>query len=185
MTFTPDFSADADAYAYGTISAHLTPARIATCRAAALKANAGMPLTPVPDFTGRVWADLDPYGPINAKNGSVVRMARWIVAYMATCIVYGLPLGVRYVPCYLTGRVYDAWLLDAEHVGSRTVRGTYAGGLLLASSSANRGKGESCRIAHASEAMVEKMTRHLVWPSCSTRPGNLAREFFHAHPRRK
>lgn len=185
MTMTPDFAADLGDRAYGTVPAHLTPARIRAARDAAMAANDGLPLTPVPVFTGRVWADQDPHGPINAKTGSAVRMARWIVAYMATCIVYGLPLGVRYVPCYLSGDIFDAWLLDAEHVGSRTKRGTYAGGLLLAQSAENRFKGEGGRVAAASEKMVEDMTRHLIWPACSPRPGNAAREFFHAHPRRK
>jgi len=178
------FNAPAPVRTAGTIAAHLTAAKIADARRRAIAANRGVALIGS-NVATTDWTALDPFGPINAKRGSTVRIARWTTAYAAHVTVYGLPHGTVYVPCYLCGEIFDAWHLDGEHVGGRLIRGTYAGGLLLCCSPCNRSKGDTGAIAHQSRDKVARLTAHVGYAVASHRDSNGARQFFHARPRRK
>lgn len=60
----------------------------------------------------------DQFGDDGTKS-LAVRFRRWVTAWQATCLAYGLPLWSVEVPCHICGKAVNAWYSDGDHVISK------------------------------------------------------------------
>lgn len=120
---------------YGTLKTSISERELPKVRALAIAANVGWLLTMA--TVPMVPAEKVNVGALNSV-GSVQRRRRWHMAYRLTLVLFGLPHGTQWVPCYLCGDIFHAWTMDGEHVVPQN--GARVGNLLLACHTCNRGK---------------------------------------------
>jgi hypothetical protein len=143
-------------FAYGTIPTAIASKRFAIAKQNCVDANAEygqVAVFDMPKFISpAAQAKLDPFGPINAKNESEPRRRRWFMAYLLSCILWGMDFGTAFLPCYLCGNIFDCWSMDGEHVNPK--RGATPGNLLLSCSGCNTGKGDFAIPPHQTREML-------------------------------
>ena len=168
------------AHAGGWVPSAVTGDKRAAATVAASEANEDVPLVTVGGPLKVVAWNFDPHGPNNEKRGSSVRRKRWTTAYVISCILFGQRFGVRWLPCYLCGDVFDAWTMDGEHVRGRLVEGTVRTGVALACHACNARKGDHRSIHPAAWDTIREAAGHVEWH----RDSDAAKELWRAHPRR-